>query len=253
MLKLLIDIGNSRIKWATVNRGKLHPGGSVPRPASDDDLAACVAPLWAEDNKPRAIVVSNVAGPAFATALSKWCENRWQVSPRFITAEQSAHGVINAYKVPERLGPDRWAALIAARKRSKGATCVIDAGTAVTLDVLAADGKHQGGLIIPGLEMMRRALLEHTQAIQPASAEPARGGGALLARDTRDGVDGGTLYALVAVIDRVTADVAAELAGEPTRLLTGGAAATLLPLLAGDYHHVPELVLEGLAIIAEKS
>jgi len=251
-LKLLIDIGNSRIKWATQTRGKLQHGEGAPRPAQDGDLTACAEQLWKEIKKPRAVVVSNVAGPAFAAKLSEWIEAYWEVQPRFVVAEQAAFGVTNAYTVPERLGPDRWAALIAARRRGDGAACIIDAGTAVTIDVLAADGAHQGGLIIPGLEMMRRALLERTQDIQPNATEPARGGSALLARDTRDGVDGGTLYTLVAVIDRVMADVSAELGGQPTRFITGGNAAALLPLLAGDYHHVPELVLEGLAVIAEK-
>ena len=251
-MKLLIDIGNSRIKWATLVRGKLHPGGDAPRPADENAVAACAAQLWEDVKKPKSVVVSNVAGLAFAASLGEWIEAYWEVQPHFVVSEQTAFGVTNAYTVPERLGPDRWAALIAARRRSDGAACIVDAGTAVTIDVLAADGAHQGGLIIPGLEMMRRALLERTQDIQPASAEPAHGNRALLARDTRDGVDGGTLYTLVAVIDRVTADVAAELGGEPARFLTGGNAADLLPLLAGDYHHVPELVLEGLAVIAEK-
>jgi len=252
-LKLLIDIGNSRIKWATLVRGKLHPGGDAPCPADENAIAACAAQLWEDVKKPKVVVVSNVAGPAFAAKLSEWIEAYWEVLPLFVTAEQAAFGVSNAYTVPERLGPDRWAALIAAHRRNEGAACIVDAGTAVTIDVIAADGAHQGGLIIPGLDMMRRALLERTQAIQPNTAEPARGGSALLARDTRDGVDGGTLYTLVAVIDRVVADIGAELGGQPTRLITGGNAAALLPLLAGDYHHVPELVLEGLAVIAEKS
>jgi type III pantothenate kinase len=251
-VKLLIDIGNSRIKWASLSRGKLQPGDDVPRPQEPNALAASCETLWDQLKKPRAVVVSNVAGPPFAAALSEWTETRWQLQPYFVVAEHAAFDVTNAYTVPERLGPDRWAALIAARRRYNGAVCVVDAGTAVTIDVLSATGAHQGGLIIPGLSMMRRALLERTQDIRAATVTPAHSNITLLARDTRDGVDGGTLYTLVAVIDRVIADIGMELDNEPSCLMTGGDAATLLPLLAGKYNHVPELVLEGLAVIAEK-
>jgi type III pantothenate kinase len=249
---LLIDIGNSRIKWASLSKGKLHPGDDIQRPEEPRALVSCAENHWKHLKKPSAVVVSNVAGPAFAAALNDWAISQWQVPVHFVIAEKSAFGIINAYTVPERFGPDRWAALIAARRRYDGAVCVVDAGTAVTIDVLGDNGAHQGGLIIPGLNMMRRALLDRTQDILAATIEPVRGGITLLARDTRDGVDGGTLYTLVAVIDRVVTDVGAELGSEPTCVITGGDAAALLPLLAGEYHYAPELVLEGLAVIAEK-
>jgi type III pantothenate kinase len=249
---LLVDIGNSRIKWTTVSRGKARPSIAAARPDAEA-LADQAAQWWGSLKTPRRILASNVAGPAFAAALIEWCRTHWQVEIEFITAQAQARGIRNAYTVPERLGPDRWAALIAARRRGDGAVCVIDAGTALTLDVLTADGVHQGGLIIPGLTMMRRALLEGTGVILSAATAPERGAVTLLARDTRDGVEGGTLYALVAVIDRVVADVGVELGQAPLCLISGGDAGDLLPLLAGDYHHVPDLVLEGLAILAEKS
>jgi len=249
---LLIDIGNSRIKWATLTKGKLHRGEDAARPEDQQAMAACAGELWGRIKKPQAVVVSNVAGTAAAETLAAWSLEQWQAQPHVIVAEQSACGVTNAYTVAERLGPDRWAALIAARRRCDGPACIIDAGTAVTIDVLAADGAHQGGRIIPGLAMMRRALRERTQNIRPATTSPAAGDITLLARDTQDGVAGGTLYTLVAVIDRVVADIGCELGTDPTRIITGGDAAALLPLLSGNYHHYPDLVLEGLAVIAEK-
>jgi type III pantothenate kinase len=249
---LLVDIGNSRIKWASLIKGRLEHRGNAPRGKDKDAFAADLEQQWRKVKKPGAIVVSNVAGSAFADALSAWSLERWQVQPRFIVAEHNAFDVTNAYSKPERLGADRWAALIAARRYAGGPVCIIDAGTAVTIDVLNEKGIHQGGLIIPGLAMMRHALLEQTQDLLPATAAPASGDISLLARDTQDGVNGGTLYALVAVIDRVVADVRTELGAELTRIITGGDAETLLPLLAGHYHHHPDLVLEGLAVIAEE-
>jgi len=249
---LLVDVGNSRIKWACLIKGKLEQHGSAPRDKDLDALGAVLEQHWRKIKKPGAVLISNVAGSAVADALAAWCQNRWKIQPRFIVAEYGACGVTNAYSHPERLGADRWAALIAAHHHFKGPVCIVDAGTAITIDVLNERGVHQGGLIIPGLAMMRRSLLEQTQDILPSTAEPAAGDISLLARDTHDGVNGGTLYALVAVIDRVVADVRTELGTDLTRVITGGDAETLLPLLAGHYHHHPELVLEGLAVIAEE-
>jgi type III pantothenate kinase len=252
-LILLVDIGNSRIKWASLVRKKLAHHGNAERGKDPEALTADLEQHWRKIKKPTAIVACNVAGAAFADALTAWCTQRWKVEPRFVVAERSACDVTNAYNIAERLGADRWAALIAARRQSSAPTCVIDAGTAVTIDVLSEQGVHQGGLIIPGLAMMRNALLEQTEALQPATTAPASGDVSLLARDTQDGINGGTLYALVAVIDRVVADVRTELGTELTRIITGGDADTLLPLLAGNYHHHPDLVLKGLAVIAEES
>jgi len=250
---LLVDIGNSRIKWASLVKGKLAHHGDAARGKDPEALAADLEQHWRKIKKPAAIVVSNVAGNAYADALTAWCTQRWKLEPRFIVAEHSACDVTNAYSKPERLGADRWAALVAARRLINGPACIIDAGTAVTIDVLNEQGVHQGGLIIPGLAMMRHALLEQTEALQPATATPASGDVSLLARDTQDGVNGGTLYALVAVIDRVVADVRTELGTDLTRIITGGDADSLLPLLAGNYHHHPDLTLKGLAVIAEES
>lgn len=250
---LLVDIGNSRIKWASLTKKRLEHSGNAPRSKDPGTLAADLEQAWRKVRKPRAVVVSSVAGSAYAEALSVWTTERWQLQPRFVTAEGKAFDVTNAYSKPERLGADRWAALIATRRQLGGAACIVDAGTAVTIDVISAQGVHQGGLIIPGLAMMRHALLEQTEELLPATETPVSGDISLLARDTRDGVNGGTLYALVAVIDRVVADVRTELGTDLTRIITGGDAETLLPLLAGNYHHHPDLVLEGLAVIAEES
>ena len=250
---LLVDVGNSRIKWASLVKGKLEHHGAALRGKDRDAFVADLEQHWRKMKKPGAVLVSNVAGDDYADAFAAWSLERWKLQPRFIVAEHQAFDVTNAYSNPERLGADRWAAFIAARRQAGGPVCIIDAGTAVTIDVLTDRGVHQGGLIIPGLAMMRHALLEQTRDILPATAEPASGDISLLARDTQDGVNGGTLYALVAVIDRVIADVRTELDTDLTRIITGGDADTLLPLLAGHYHHHPDLVLEGLAVIAEES
>ena len=249
-MKLLIDLGNSRVKWTTLNRGKRAQTRAAARPSADA-WAAFAKKNWARLRAPDTILVCNVAGAAQAAALGEYARQRWQIEARFLTAQESAYGVRNAYTLPERLGADRWAALIGARARWREALCIVDVGTAITLDVMDAEGAHLGGLILPGIELMRRSLLERSESIRLAAEAPAHGGAHLLARDTRDGVDGGTLYAAVAAIDRIIADTAAALDTPLTRIITGGDAETVLPLLAGAYQHAPDLVLDGLAVIAE--
>jgi len=210
--------------------------------------------------------MSNVAGKALAAVMQEIMTASWagrlvskveranKVAPleiKNVVAKSNAYGVRCAYENPAQLGADRWAALVAARHYGTGASCIIDCGTAMTVDVLTADGNHAGGIIIPGLGMMRDALYAGTDGVQePAAESPASG---LLACDTAGAVEGGSLYAVVAFIDRVCADMEKELDEPMTCLLTGGDAPDILPLLNAEVEHEPTLVLQGLARVAESA
>lgn len=249
---LLIDAGNSRLKWTIFEDEAMAPSQAVSYPP---DLHAWLDAHWQTGfTTPRRVLVSNVAGPVFAEQLTAWTRQHWELTPEFITAEARGFQITNAYSAPQRLGSDRWAALIAARRGARGAVCVINSGTALTLDVLTANGQHQGGLIIPGLALMREALTLRTHGIteQDLLPSPATVTPTLLGRDTASGVQGGTLYAQVAVIERVVHDVTQEIGASLTCIITGGGAPCVLPLLHGTYQHRPDLVLRGLAIIAQR-
>src|SRR3569832_1063651 len=249
-MTLLVDIGNSRIKWASVRRHKRTDLQSAARP-TNATFAAFAAEHWAASKAPKKILIANVAGADLAEAADAWMQAHWRRRPVFVTAEAFADAIAVGDAVGAALGVDRWAALVAARERWSTAVCIVDAGTAITLDVLSTDGHHLGGLIMPGIELMRRSLMERSEGIRAATASPERGDSTLLARDSQSGGDGGTLYAAGAAIDRVMQDVGTELGETLTRVITGGDAERLLTLLHGQYHHVPDLVLHGLAIIAE--
>lgn len=243
-MKLVVDAGNSRIRWAEAGSGDLRAHGGETHDGGAR-LPELLDRAWSPLPRPEAVVVANVAGADFGRRLAGWTADRWGLEPEFVVPGHNAFGVVNAYRTPERLGADRWAALIAARRRFPGAACIVDCGTALTVDVLAASGEHLGGIIVPGVRLMRRALVDGTQGIPD---EPD-GEVSLLARDTRDAVTGGTLYAAVALIDRVVADVADELGPELVPVITGGDAPRVLPLLRNRFRHLPDLVLEGLAVI----
>ncbi len=244
---LVVDLGNSRLKWAWAEGEALAGHGRCAYEA--DHLGEVLDREWGSAAAPGRVVVANVGGKEAAQALDEWLSGSWNLKPELLTGSAQACGVRSAYTDPGCLGADRWAALIAARALYRRPACVVDCGTAVTVDALSGEGEHLGGLIFPGLSMMRRCLVTNTRGIGEMG-EGMHGEASLLTRNTRDGVTAGTLYALVAALDRIAEDVTGELGTRAVRIVTGGDAATLLPLLAGSWEDCPDLVLAGLAVYA---
>ena len=242
---LLLDIGNSLLHWAVCTDDRPEGGGQFLHRGRN--LLQLADQAWANLPAPDRVVIANVAGSSPGMALADWLQQRWGIAPEFIRASARACGVTNAYPEPERLGVDRWATLVATHYHYPGAACIVDCGTAITIDVINAEGWHQGGLILPGVESMKQLLLQNTADIGTAgNLRPAR----LLATATADAVNGGALYLAVAAIDRIIGDLAADYGASLQVVLTGGDAPVLLPLLATPAHHDPALVLEGLALLA---
>ncbi|HEY5789370.1 MAG TPA: type III pantothenate kinase [Gammaproteobacteria bacterium] len=250
-MKLLVDLGNTRLKWATLARGKLQAG--EPSVHAGEALGRLLSRAWAGLPAPGAVVVSSVAGARRERQLRDWLRRRWQLEAEFLLPARRACGVVNAYPDPQRLGADRWAALLGARAAGLLPACVVDCGTAVTVDLLDAAGVHQGGLIVPGLRLAPASLTGGTgQIAWSARAEVHEAAAPGFARNTLAALHDGALYQLVALLDRVYADSAARLAAPLHGLLTGGDAPRLLPLLRAGYSHRPDLVLEGLAAYAAR-
>lgn len=247
-MTLLVDLGNSALKWAWFEGGTFTQRGRVSLHEFDSERD--LEKIWGVLSTPPRILVASVAASAVTDRIARWCEQRWHSDTVRVVAQADGFGVRNAYREPTRLGVDRWLALVAARARVEGATCVVDCGSAVTIDVLDECGVHLGGLIVPGLEMMKSSLLNCAQIALNGDPDSEI---ALLARDTNNAVLGGTLYAAVAFIDRVVADVGSELTQTMQQFITGGDATTLLPLLQHSFEHVPDLVLEGLAVVAQET
>ena len=240
---LAVDSGNSRLKWG------LHPGWGAGRGAeaswhSQGSLpAAELARLegeWSSLPQPRAIVVSNVAGAPAREAIEK-ALRRFEAAPDWVVARASQCGVTSAYALPQQLGSDRWAALIGARRLHQGPCLVVNAGTATTIDLLAASGLFRGGAIIPGLELMKRSLAEGT-----AGLALVRGEFTEEPRSTADAIETGCLQAQAGAIERMYA----KLDAGGVCLLSGGAALRIAARLAMPVRVVENLALEGLVRIA---
>lgn len=244
-MMLLADIGNTRVKWAQAQRGKLS-GYGVERHAGRPPLEVWRS-VWGDVPRPQRIVVSNVAGAGVADSLRDFCQRQFQLMPEFMTPSSRAGGVTNGYADAAQLGADRWAAAVGAFRRHGGPVCILGCGTALTMDSVDRDGRHLGGLIAPGMGAMQRALTAAAPALPAgAGAEPV-----LFARDTRAAVSSGILYAAAGFIERVAAEVRARQGREIKMLLTGGDAETLQPWLHEQFTLAPYLVLEGLAVLAE--
>jgi type III pantothenate kinase len=244
-MNLMVDIGNSTVKWALASGQQLETRGQFMHRGNDLDVLAEQA--WGALAVPDRVLVSNVAGTALADRLSAWAGRCWQRSPCFMRAGRRSAGVTNAYAIPEQLGTDRWAAMIAAWHAAAGAVCVVDCGTAITLDLVDPAGVHRGGLILAGVGLMRQALCAHTADLRLPTDEQSP---VVLATSTGAAISSGSLYAAAAAVDRIVTDMAASTDTQPEVVITGGDAPRLMPLLGFAARHDADLVLKGIAILA---
>ena len=234
---LLIDIGNSRIKWAWVENGQWSHQGSV-----NIANVAMLQQAFASLPLPNKILVSNVAGKLIAQQIRNVCAE-WNCTVEFIGAQVEQCGVHNGYDCPEKLGSDRWAAAIAAWHHQRAACLVVSCGTATTVDALSGEGDFLGGLILPGIDMMRNSLVTGT-----AQLNAAEGVWCKFPRNTADAMFSGAIQATVGAII-----CQHELLGVPSAscLLSGGAAECILSHLELPLLRMDNLVLQGLQIIGK--
>jgi type III pantothenate kinase len=236
MTVLLLDVGNSRLKWATASGTQLEAGGAVAHDGNPAAAVSALAPARAD-----AVWIANVTGPALAAPLAVALAARYSVTPRFAAVQAEYAGLRAAYAEPQRLGVDRWLALLAAWSATRGGACVISAGTALTFDAVEADGRHLGGVIAPGLLAMQQAVLGVTRF---PSSGPAPDYSEGLGVDTDACVRQGALHAGAGLVERL----AARHSG--LRWITGGDAAVLARHLGPGWTVRPQLVLEGLLAYA---
>lgn len=256
MKSLLIDAGNTRIKWSVVTASRLTPLRAAPWSETKTFTN------WlARAGKFERVVVCSVAGEKADRAVRAMLRAGGALNPEFVQSSTQAAGVRNGYREARRLGVDRWVGAVSAWHLAGcfRAICAISVGTALTIDVVDCDGVHRGGLIAPGPTLMLQSLLRDTAGIAPraAASAAARRGSAdstgnlgLLATDTRQAIELGCLSAAVALIDRTVTDVTRRLKGRPVVFLTGGGAKAVAPLLRSACKQRDDLVLRGIATLA---
>lgn len=257
---LLVDAGNSRVKWAIVDTAGTTGASGTFAHAGDEHAGSLDAqPDWAAlATPPRSAWISNVAGAAVEARLDALIEHAWPRLPRTtVRARRTQCGVTNCYPEPARLGSDRWSALIGARAAFPGENVLIATfGTATTLEALRADGVFTGGLIAPGWSLMMRSLGEHTAQLPTLAADSARklAGDVFthqwFATDTRHAISAGALLAQTGLVERAWHELARSW-NAPVRLVIGGGAAQeVASALTVPHTRHDSLVLAGLAVIA---
>jgi len=248
---LLVDIGNTRAKWAVLRGERL----SAPRAlAHRDGHARFAALVAAAPRDVERVIAVSVMGQKFERALAAAVRARFRLRTEFVRSSRRAAGVRNAYRDVWRLGADRWVGVIAAHALAgRRPALAVSVGTALTVDAVAGDGTHLGGAIAAGPDTMIASLLSGTQGIRrraQGSRKGARRSRGLFAADTASALDAGAAFAAAAFVDRACVEARAAFGASPLLLLTGGAALALQPYIKSAFRVVPDLVLRGLAVLA---
>lgn len=242
-MKLVLDLGNSRCKWALAD-SSIQSSAAF---AYGDDFVRTLDQTFSALERPAQVAAVCVADSVYLETVAAWMKRKWALDLRRFSARPAQDGVTNTYEVPAQLGADRWAALIAARARTTSAACIVNCGTAITVDALDASGAFRGGVILPGLVLQRTSLFQHTHAIRAADGNAS----SCLALNTADAVAAGTAFGLAGAIDRILDEHAVVFGATVPVLLTGGDAASLQKLLRHPTQLVSDLVLEGVARMAD--
>ncbi|HQT30844.1 MAG TPA: type III pantothenate kinase [Thiobacillus sp.] len=236
--RLLVDAGNTRVKWVLVTENLWSDQGD----ADYADLSALTQKAPARIK----CAIASVAGSARNTQLSQLLLDK-DITPVWLESGERFLDLKNLYSTPSQLGVDRWMSLIAARQRHDGASLVVSLGTAMTIDALSTEGEYLGGVIIPGYRLMQRSLHEGTAQIGSEN-----GSWQAFPRNTADAVQSGIVAAMCGAILLQHARLAEKCRCIPLTLLTGGDAGMLMPYLDLPVEQVPCLVLEGIEQVTRK-
>ncbi len=250
---LELDAGNTRIKWrlrekqeasstwATVADGSVYALERTPSVFIELGKQLEKLPM---KNISRTLV-SSVRAEGFKIAFSSMMTEKWHLQPEFAVSGKQCCGVVNAYSEPSKLGVDRWLAMLAAYHQENAACYVIDCGTTITVDIIAENGQHQGGYIVPGLQLLRDALAARSKALATekadwSSSEPGA--------STTSAVHNGILRSVLGFIRDIKQESDRSEGGRHW-YFAGGDAAVLLPHLSWGIKHQPDLVLDGLELV----
>jgi len=260
-MNLLIDVGNTRIKWLLTPSSRLLCQGNIIEIAEIAIQGAWEYSLrifadelsrqWKDLPTPKNIFVANVAGEALRQQLQSWFKNKWQLQASFIKTESNLFNVKNGYDNPQQLGVDRWLASVAAYHVMKNTVAVIDCGSCITVDVVDQSGQHLGGMIAPGFAIAKSALVKKTQGCHYDFNFDASS--LLLGANTQTCIDSGIEHMAVGFIEIVCQKLKTSYA-DISIIITGGDAKQLQQQLSVDnLIYCENMVLCGLALLAVKN
>lgn len=241
-MKILVDIGNTRLKWAKIQGSESDYG--VPLLHQHKKFKLELQSAWSDlKDTPEMLAISCVGKYELVLQIQEVAQQLWPGIEFFMpSVGKKTLGVKNGYRQPEKLGLDRWLALIAVREKIQVPACIIDCGTAITIDFIDANGQHLGGIICPGLLLMKQSLAESTEQLPFSVRQSVLG----LANHTRGGIYSGTMYAVLGMIEKILSTQ--DRRGTKV-FLTGGDAETISQELPMEHVVEPYLVLQGLLAV----
>ncbi len=244
-MRLLLDLGNTRLKWALQGEAAtwLAHGALDWQEGVGDKLAEA----WANLPRPTQVVAASVVDGPRERQVAAVAQRAFGCAPYLLRTPVSACGVRNAYAEPQRLGVDRFLAMVAAHAAYRASCVLVSAGTALALDALSAGGQHLGGLIAPGVRLMQQSLLDATVLVRPQRPGEIRE----VADNTADAVTSGCWQAAAALIERFHVRMLPRLGDTAVLILDGGDAQQLAPLLSIPVQLGKDGVLRGLALWAD--
>lgn len=240
---ILIDIGNTRLKWAEQYAGNLKKTHALVH--ADKNFSAALKTAWQVLTIPENIYLACVSSDTIKQQVMLIARQLWpDVRVQDIHTQKYAQGVSNAYPKYAKLGVDRWLSILAAYHAYSAPVCVVACGTALTLDIVDAEGQHLGGMIMPGLNLMKQTLSQSTENLNYCMQHYPQG----LANSTEAAIYNGNLNAVKGFIEQGLAAYS-----EPIQLIiTGGDADVIVDALNLEAIIDAQLVLKGLALVASE-
>ncbi len=242
-MNILIDIGNTRLKWCVDENGFLNTADPITY--KQNNYIKQLQKKWVTLAAPDLLAISSVSSTKIVFHIKQLAKQLWPTIKVKI-AESSAHGfsVCNAYQQPETLGVDRWLGLIALRHYYPGNSCLVDCGTAITIDCLNHQGKHLGGVICPGIQLMRHSLFQGTEDLSVDTDSYPLG----LADFTESAIFTGTLFAAAGLIEKTIK----QLCHCQIHVFSGGDAALLANYVDIEAVLDYDIVLKGLSLFCRE-
>lgn len=245
-MKLLVDVGNTRIKYCQLKGSVIE---SVCRVNHHNQYSDVLGAEWSQLEPPSKVWVSNVAGQQAFDAINRYCQRQWNIQASFVKVQKQFGDIKNCYEYIDQMGVDRWMIIVGAREIfPEGNVIIIDAGTAVNIELLNQNNHYLGGAILPGMNLMHQVLMGNTHMTEAELESSALVGA--VGKSTKQCVDAGVQHGLLGAIERVAKTMRQQLNGPVNFLITGGGASWLQDKLELELVHAPDLVLLGLEKVA---
>jgi type III pantothenate kinase len=249
---MLIDIGNTRLKWALMD--DVRPGAKVLAQGAEflEHIDQLAEGAWGALPVPQHVLGCVVAGDAVKRRIELQLEP-WPVDASWVVSSEASAGLRNGYDHPTRLGADRWVAMVGAWARVQQQfgcgrpVVVVMVGTAVTVEAIDAQGHFLGGLILPGHGIMLRALESGTAGLHVPTGEVRP-----FPTNTSDALTSGGTYAIAGAVERMAQHLQTHCGEPPVCIMTGGAGWKMLPSMTRPFDLVDSLIFDGLLVMAQE-